>query len=91
MKKENPKDAKDDSAEKEEEATPEVRQAVDLFLSDSYKKLLQLNNNQEIPGFKRKLTARAADIEDSPSSAVAGIPKTGITPTTQPVTSRAID
>ena len=56
MKRINPKEAKDDSAEKEEEASAEVRDAVNLFLSKSYGILQFLKEGQDVPSLQRKLT-----------------------------------
>ena len=64
MKRKDPKEAKDDSAEKEKEASIEVRQAVNIFLNDSYGKLQLLGTNDFVPKFSRQLTDRLNAVND---------------------------
>ena len=68
MKRVDPKEAKDDSAEKEKEASLEVHQAVELFLHDSYEKLQLMKNKDFIPTFHRQLTKRV-DVAEAVDSA----------------------
>ena len=70
MKRVNPKEAKDDSAEKEKEASVEVREAVKLFLSDSYGKLQLLKNKDFVPQFERYLTIGSGKSESETPSLV---------------------